>query len=274
MGFFSNYFSGVQELPNYMNFANDIKDGADPKTGLAKDTFSYKRPKRVELEEMYRSNSQTFSAINKTKQLIIGARSKIVARDISAQSQYDDFFDEIGNIGVPLSREDLDNSILHDMFIFGHAYVERVLNHSESKILDLKMIDAKLIDYAKDFDGNILLDANQRPLGYVMTIGEYPEYLGNPTPKNLSRNGNQIFLKAERIGHFKCFSFGNRFEALGFIETSYVDIKRKHWIEESATNSIYNNMHKHIIGYVGSETRMVGDQTEKSSFRFIKKFVL
>lgn len=39
MGFFSNYFSGVQELPNYMNFANDIKDGADPKTGLAKDTF-------------------------------------------------------------------------------------------------------------------------------------------------------------------------------------------------------------------------------------------
>jgi len=269
MGFFSSYFNNTSK--GYMNFANDIEEKADPRTGLSSTSgYSYKRPTREELERIYREDSQTFSSINKTKQLILGTRRYIRSKSLTAKKQYEDFFDNIGNIGIPMTEQDLHDSILHDMFVYGYAYVERVFDVFQKKILDLKMIDAKLIDYARDGQGNIILDESQRPIGFVMEVGRLPDYMGDKYPAGVVINSNQIYLEAKRIALFKCFSFGNRFESLGFIETSYVDIKRKHLIEDSVTNSIYNNIHKHIIGYVGNDSIRTGETQRKSVLDALK----
>ena len=118
MGLFSTYFNNIE--PEYMNFSQDISQKADPKTGLSKDNvFLYKRPTREELEKIYVEDSQTFSSINKTKQLILGTRRYLRSKSEKAQKQYESFFEDMGSIGIPMQEQDLHDSILHDMFVYG-----------------------------------------------------------------------------------------------------------------------------------------------------------
>lgn len=268
MGFLSNY-TGYDR--KHMGFAEETTKQAmpDQKTGLNKTNSNMKRPARTELELMYLTDSQTFGSINKSRFLIMGARHFIAAEE-NVKTKYDEFFKTIGQVGLEMGYEQILSSIYSDAFIFGHSYVEIVYNTSQTQIVDLKMIDAKIIDYAKDGDKNIVIGETGKPVGYVVTVGDNPGYSSDDVPPQVDVESGQIFLEAKRVGHIKCFTFGNRLEALGMIETSLLDIKRKHKIEDSATESIYNNMHKHIIGYVGSDSRVATRKQTETTLRSLQ----
>ena len=250
MGYMSN-FTG-----KYANFVASKEKGKPRTAASVEDETKFKRIDRKDLENTYLQDPQTFNTVNKIKQLIMQAGFEITADKKQAQSKYNDFFENIGTIGLKMDNKQLVDSITHDACLYGHAYVERIYNVSDTEIVDLKMIDAKLMDYARNEDNQIVTDSEQNPIGYVMYIGYNTKFdSGDYVPLNVKVDTEFIYLAAKRIAHFKMFSYGNRFESIGIVEPAYLDIKRKKKIETAATNSIHNTAAYPVIGYVGSETR-------------------
>lgn len=223
------------------------------------------RVPRRELENIYLTDPQAFNTINKSRQLIMAAGYKLESLKKGVQSKYDDFFDNIGKIGMRTNLHQMLSYIHHDKLLFGSAYVERIYDRDQTEILDLKMIDPKLMDFARDAENIIVVDRNQNPVGYVMDVGILDnKYMGDIIPDSTNENpirgqivlkGTEIFLLAFRIAHFRMFPFGNRFESIGIIEPAFQDIIRKHKIEDATANSIHNTASYPIVGYVGDNQR-------------------
>ena len=262
MGLMSN-FVGKSAI-----FASS-EDG-HPKTPSASENEvqPIKRVSRYDLERTYLTDPQTFNTVNKSKQLIMSAGFKIEANQKQHQSKYDEFFESIGTIGLRMDTRQLLSAIFHDKLWSGHAYVERIYNQSRKKIVDLKMVDPKLMDYARDKNEIIIVDDFQNPVGYSMFVGKGLE--GDPVPKNVVLEPEHIFLLAFRIAHFRMFPYGNRFEAVGIIEPAFLDIERKHKIEDAAANSIHNTASYPIIGYVGDNQRSATTKTMSSTLNALQ----
>lgn len=238
-----------------------------------------KRVNRRDLEDVYLTNPQAFNTINKSKQLIMSAGFEIRAQKKGVQSKYDDFFNNIGKIGMRTNTHQLISYIHHDKFLYGNAYVERIYDKDQTEILDLKMIDPKLMDFARDAEGIIVVDNFQNPVGYTMDIGrrdslfmgdEIPNTNDSPVTGNVVLRGTEIFLLAFRIAHFRMFTFGNRFDAVGVIEPAYEDITRKHKIEDATANSIHNTASFPIIGYVGDNQRAASQKVMDSTLNALQ----
>lgn len=257
MGFFED-FSG-----NDATFAT--ADTGSPKTLAVSEQDNiqpFKRIERIKLEAIYLTDPQAFNTVNKSRQLIMQAGFTLEAEKKSAQKKYDEFFQNIGTVGMNINFPQLFSYIHHDKLWCGNAYVERIRNKAQNKIVDLKMIDPKLMDYARDAENIIVVDETQNPVGYTMDVGRMGDSsLGDQLPKRGTTSspvvlkGTDIFLLAFRIAHFRMFPFGNRFEAVGIIEPAYHDIIRKHKIEDAQANSIHNTAAYPIVGYVGDSTR-------------------
>lgn len=260
MGFLSNFAYGEA------NFAS-TSIGV-PKSLAVSEQDQIQDAKRIEkaaLENIYLTDPQSFNTVNKSKQLIMQAGFKIESTKKGIQGKYDEFFENMGTIGMRTNLPQMLSYIYHDKFLYGVAYVERIYDREQTEIVDLKMIDPKLMDYARDAEDVIVVDAMQNPVGYTMNIGRRQDiHLGDEIPVSTEQSpvmgqvvlkGTQIFLLAFRIAHFRMFTFGNRFEAVGIIEPAYQDIIRKHKIEEATANSIHNTAAYPIIGYVGDNQR-------------------
>lgn len=236
------------------------------------------RVSRYELENIYLTDPQAFNTINKSKQLIMQAGFNIRAMKKGSQSKYDDFFNSIGSIGMKTNKNQLLSYIHHDKLLFGSAYVERIYDRELTEILDLKMIDPKLMDFARDTEGVIVVDKYQNPVGYTMDVGnrgassmgDIPPTLENGISSEISLDSTEIFLLAFRIAHFRMFPFGNRFESIGIIEPAFYDIIRKHKIEDATANSIHNTAAYPIIGYVGDNQRSASQKVMNSTLDAMK----
>ncbi len=239
-----------------------------------------KRVPRIELENIYLTDPQAFNTVNKSKQLIMQAGFKVEAAKKGSQGKYDDFFKNIGHIGMRTNLPQLLSYIFHDKFLYGSAYVERIYDREQTEILDLKMIDPKLMDYARDAEDVIVVDNQQNPIGYVMDVGrrdnrykgdDIPTSIGgSPVVGNVVLKGTDIFLLSFRIAHFRMFTFGNRFEAVGIVEPAFQDIIRKHKIEEATANTIHNTAAYPIIGYVGDNQRAASQTMMNSTLDAMK----
>jgi len=249
MGFMSN-FTG-----RYANFEKKSEQGMPMSAPTSSDLPEIKRVTRDNLENTYLTDSQTFNTINKIKQLIMQAGFLIKSDKKQTQSKYDEFFDGIGTIGLKMDVNQILDSLIHDLCLYGASYVERIYNQAGSRIVDLKMIDPKLMNYAKDAENQIITDSEQNPIGYTMFVGYSSNAVGDTIPEGVNVETDEIFLLTKRIAHFKLFSFGNRFESIGIVEPAYLDIQRKHKIETAAANSIHNTAAYPLIGYVGSDTK-------------------
>ena len=265
----------------YANFASD-KTGA-PRTLAVSEEDQVQnslRVPRMELENIYLTDPQAFNTINKSKQLIMSAGYEIRAQKKGVQSKYDEFFNNIGKIGMRTNTTQLLSYIHHDKFLYGNAYVERIYDTEQTEILDLKMIDPKLMDYARDASDIIVVDRFQNPVGYTMDVGRTgSRTFGDNIPKSTEQSpikgsvvlkGTQIFLLAFRVAHFRMFTFGNRFEAVGIIEPAFKDIIRKHKIEDATANSIHNTAAYPIVGYVGDSQRAASQPLMDSTLAAMK----
>lgn len=253
MGLFSQIL-GYREI----NLGNsNMGAGRALSTGLTP-----KEPNRIDrtlLEEDYRYDTVTFNIINKQLQMIMQAGFEIKTKRAMNQKFYDDFFEEIGDIGEEITKEELVEYILQDMLMYGNSYVELIYEYGDitKKIVDLKMIPEKRMDYIKRSDGSIAVDVYGRPLGYLMSFSNLynVQNLGDKIPKQYEgvaiKNSNQVFFLRERIAHFKLHTFGDRNYGIGLIEPAHTSTYRKLLIEEARTNEIYTRGANTIVASVG-----------------------
>lgn len=252
MGFISRALG----TPRIMNLANG--ESATP-IGIPNGVKVMNRVPSSALEEDYRFDPFTFNIINKDIQLIMRAGFKIKTKTARWQKKYDAFFESIGEIGEPFTKEEMVEYILQDELMYGNCFVEKVFRNGDynDKMLDFNFISEKRMDYAKDASKNIVLDKYGNPIGYVMSMprGYNSRGKGDPIPMEykdkVSMDSNQIFFNPKRIAHFKLFTYGDRFYGLGLIEPAHVSTFRKLKIEEARTNEIYTRGSNTIIASVG-----------------------
>ncbi len=210
----------------------------------------------TELESCYVFDPIVFNSINKIVQAIMSAGYEIRCdgdRSEEIVEFYKKFLDNIGKVGENTTWEELVSTIFQNQLVYGKHYIEDVYNVQMTQMLDLVSLDPKRMDYAKSSADKIVLDSYGRPVGYVQTLpqGMDIEGKGDPAPDTGTLKSQQIFLKPERIAHFKLYTFGDKFDGLGIIEPAYKSIVRRQNIEEAQANSIYARGTYPIIAYVG-----------------------
>lgn len=269
MGFLTNFVTGFQ----HGSFASRVDMGT-PKTAAtvqSDGTDSYKRVDRKKLEQLYLEDAQTFNTINIYKQLLLQTGYKILADNKTVQRQYDNFFDNIGKIGMHMKSEQLVDRILQDTCLYGYAYIEKVFNE-KSRIVDLKPVDAKLMDYARNQENMIMVDSTQNVLGYTMNVGYIQNAISDPLPRGIKMQNTQIFVRAERIACFILFPFGNGFESLGIVEPAYEAIVRKRKIETAVANTIHNSAAYPVYAVVGDSQRSASKTLMNSTLEALQNF--
>ena len=271
MGFFSETIVGYKMA----DFSSKSKEIGVPRTAsstIQDATLTSSRVPRLDLERLYREDAQTFKLINTYKQLLLQAGYRIVADNKTNQKQYDEFFDNIGKIGMHYKLKQLLDRIIQDCVLYGQAYIERVYDITGTKIVDLKPIDAKLMDYVRDMKYVIMTDIEQNPLGYVMNVGYYSDAVSDKWPSMSRQLPSYIFLRPERIACFILSPYGNGFEGMGLVEPAYKQITRKMRIEESASNAIYNASDNLKYAIVGDAQRSASTQLMNSTLDTLRNW--
>ena len=211
-----------------------------------------------ELERAYRKDPICFNAINKNGQMIMAAGHEFTDASEGNLKKFQDFFDNIGMVGEDITEDELWDAIYKYQMIYGSAYIELVFNKSMTKVVDLTIMDSKRVDYAKDNQNRIAVDRFGKPIGYVLKLPYGIKAEGDEIPEEhrgrVQKDSNEIFMLPIRIAHFKLYTAGDRFYAIGLIEPAYKSILRKMNIEEDQTNSIYSRGTYPVIAYVGDQT--------------------
>lgn len=239
---------------------------------------STQRVNREELEADYRFDPITFNMINKQTQLIIRAGFNIKSKKARWQKWWDEFFENIGYIGEETTKEELVEYIINDMIMYGNCFLELIFDSKDEKIVDLKIIPEKKMDYAKNTNKEIAIDDFGKPIGYVFTLpfGKSGRGLGDEIPKKyinrVSLEPNQIFFLPKRIAHFKLHTYGERFYGIGLIEPAHRSTFRKMKIEESRTNEIYTRGANTIIAKVGNPDHEPGEEEISDTLEQIANF--
>ncbi|MHA1866468.1 MAG: hypothetical protein ACTSXD_00220, partial [Candidatus Heimdallarchaeaceae archaeon] len=168
--------------------------------------------------------------------------------------------------------------ILQDMLMYGNSFVELIYDKSDKKIVDLKTIPEKNMDYAKDSNKNVAINEYGKPVGYVLSLpfGVSGRGKGDLVPskyKNkVSLDSNQIFLLPKRIAHFKLFTYGDRFYGIGLLEPCHKSTYRKMLLEEARTNEVYTRGTNTIVANVGDENHEPGTQEIENVLDQISNF--
>lgn len=268
MGFFQEFTSF-----KYADFSRKPLEVGIPRTSsstIQDATQTLARTPKAELERLYFKDAQTFKIVNKYKRLLLQAGYRVVADNKTNQKQYDNFFEDIGQIGLHYKLKQLMERIIHDCTLYGHAYIERIYDESGNYIVDLKPVDAKLMDYVRDMKYVIMTDLQQNPLGYTMYVGYYSDAIGDMYPQGARVIPGFIFLRTERIANIIINPIGNGFEGIGLIEPAYDQITRKMNIEKSASNAIYNSADSLIYAVVGNEQRNPSTQLMNATLTTLK----
>ena len=209
------------------------------------------------IDFIYLKDGVSFNIINKMVQTIMKADYKMITDKKGIGTYFENFFDEIGRIGEETTLKKLFEFIFKDLFMYGNSFVELIYNKRGNKIVDLKLINTEMVDYARTKEGNIAIDENSKPIGYMISIpyGMSARGKGDIIPEKykrfISKNNQQIFLLPKRIAHFKINAFGDRYWGVGLLEPILQQVLRKKSIEEAQTNSIYTRGTYPVIAEVG-----------------------
>jgi len=181
----------------------------------------------LELELAYLKHALTFNAINRNVQSILTTKERLIHPDKNIVDYYYKFLENVGGNGGLTWRE-VKELIFRYQLIYGGQFTELIEDSSGKKIIDLDSIDPKQMDYAKNGTNSITLDKYGNPVGFVQSIPyEYTGDIRNkiPPPPGVVLKGNQIYIPASRIAHFKFWTIGPGFYPIGLIEPAYQSIK-------------------------------------------------
>lgn len=214
---------------------------------------------RNALETSYIKEPTTFNLVNVMTQLIMSPDHTLDG-DKSEVDYMSEVIDSIGFNGGTNTWEQVLTLIFKHQIMFGNAYIGLITKSGggdDADIVDFDIIDPKLIDYAKDGNGNIVLDEVGRVIGYIQTIPEgssttdLEPYQKAKIPETVAIEANQLFIPREKIVHFKLHALGDNFYPLGFIEPAFNAINYKLKLEESLANAIWRDGFPTLIGKYG-----------------------
>jgi len=231
------------------------------------------RVSKSELEYTYRVDSFIFNAVNITGQVIMAAGSELEAKKSGTKKWFASFFENISKVGADSTENEIKARILQDCFIYGGSYNELVWNEGDDKIVDIKILDPKEMDFARDANTNIALNEDGKPFGFVQTvpyeIDPLSENMGDPKPESVALNeGNQIFIEARRICYIPLYTYGAGFEGMGKVEPAYKATIWKLNLLKAGAESSSRRGFSPIIARVGTENvhptpQMVANVLEK-----------
>ncbi len=254
-----------------------VTTGKEPIQISAKVTPTIERVDPEELEQTYVSDSVCFNSINKSTQMIMAAYPGIEEL-LQNNKDFIEFFESIGDIGEDITFNELLEAIFKYLMIYGNVHVELVFDkRTDSKVVDLALIDPKRMDYAKNSNNKIALDRFGKPVGYALKFPwDIPvSNLGDKIPDGfkdkVNLGQNQIFMLPRRICHFKLYTYGDRFYGLGLVEPAHKSTIYKKNIEEAQANSIYQRGMYPILGFVGDELHEPTPQDIESTLKELVK---
>jgi len=238
--------SKITELTSAPINQGDIMGGA-PKSLKSTNEVS-DRILAEELELTYMHNPIVFNSINKITQTIMSAPHEIKAEDPKVQKFFIEFTKTLGLRGSMISWDELLSQTFQNQCIYGKNFIENIYNKKGDKIVDWDSLDVKRIDYAKDSNDNIVLNANYNPVGYFQTVVDgtiVPKELFEKSkmeaPKEVVVPENTIYLSSKRIAQFKLYSVGDGFYPLGLVESIYKISLRKLNMEDALANAVYRH---------------------------------
>ena len=196
-------------------------------TPITSKQTTYFAPKDKKLlETAFRECQVIAQGIIKFTQIIMSGEPTLECKDENVLSYFNDFVDNIGNIGNDLHWYELLMRIFQDQFIYGEAWVEKIFNTNKTRIVDLDIIDATSMDYAKNGSDKIVLDKYGVPVGYVQQLepGQLEVGRGSFTPPEGVYVANKKYIPREYIAHIMLYRTGNGFYPLGLVEMAYNDI--------------------------------------------------
>lgn len=221
------------------------------------------------IDYIYTSDSTTYNSINLMVNTIMAAGFDFMHKNNLVEKIFNEFFDNIGEVDRSVSKWSLIRNIYADLFKFGNSFMELIYNTRQTKIVDLRNLETKNVDYARDGEGNVALDDFGNPIGYVLLLdyGQNAVGKGDEVPEKYRRRVNlestMIFMLPHRIAHFKMNEKSDRLWGVGVLEPVIQAILRKQAIEEAQSNSIYTRGTSPVIGYVGdTEHEATPDQLE------------
>ena len=217
---------------------------------------------RKEYEEIYKKDGTIKNSINIYSQVITQAGFYFKGNEDSVR-YLNAFFDNLGSVGTSIDKEDFLDTLVRYPFIYGSFYAELVSDKKDKQIVDIEVLDPKKMDYARNEQGQILVDAFNRPIGYIEKIEANSSYYfveqmtQKYKPPKEMYVGDVYYYKyipRERIAHYNIYTVGDRLTGIGMIETIYNEAKYK----QELSNNYGNNALKHsapkLIAKVGDET--------------------
>ena len=266
MGIFTNYFgtTGTRSVVLAGGSTGQGKPIAIVKTK------GYRTINFPTINYLYETDSTTYNSINLMVNTIMAAGFQFMSKEKDVERIFNEFFDNIGIVDTSVTKWSLIRNVYSDLFKFGNSFMELIYNKKGNKVVDLRNLEAKNVDYARDGEGNVALDEFGNPIGYVLLLdfGQSNQGQGDQVPEKYKRSINlesqMIFMLPFRIAHFKMNEKSNRLWGVGVLEPVIQAILRKQALEEAQSNSIYTRGTSPVIGYVGdAEHEATPDQLEE-----------
>ncbi len=201
------------------------------KASFSKSTDNQKqksvRVEKSKIREICMSDAMSFNMLNVYTNLIMKAGYKYIGET----EEYEKLFSEMKNYGDKSSIRRLHKELLRDRGQYGAAFLELIPYEDGNGIADLRRVNASKIDYVRDKQGNLILDRNGEPFGFVMDFGANAKLKskGDTVPSELTvlgfnLNKGQIYLKRDKIVVFPLYRLENNYDYIGLIEPAYQDI--------------------------------------------------
>jgi len=195
-----------------------------------------------------------FNTLNKTTQLILSAGYRLEG-DSKQIEVVDRFTNSLALKGTSTDWETVQELTFKNQLIFGRAFIEKIYNKQHTRIVDLDLVDPEVIDYARDYMGNIVLDENGDPKGYVEYIpyGVTMPKVIIPFPNDIKPVSNGIYVPADRMIHFSLYPMGDGINDYGIIEPVYPSIQQKKNVQDSFSSFLVRLGYPILAMYVGDD---------------------
>ena len=231
------------------------------------------RVPKKDLEEIYFKDPLLFNSINKSTQMITAAGYRIAYTNKKEENKFKELLFNLGRVGEDYTWNELYYYIYWAQKVFGAAWIELIWDQEDEQIIDLSRLDPKVMDYARNGDGIILLDEDQKPVGYTQKLpyGVIAKGQGDEVPekygKTLSYGDDTIFLLPKRIALIKMYTAGDGLSFYGCIEPAYSSSTRKLLLEEAGTNSAYQRWMAPLVAYVGDDKHPATTQLSNETLK-------
>ena len=268
----------VKNLNQGINLGN-YREGGIINPFAHKDA-SVMRVSKAELERIYLKDPQLRNSVKRQQQMVGASGYHLEYHSEEEQNFFEKFFNEMGSVGDDCDFDQIYKDIPKNEIIFGANWTELVWDEEDERIVDINRLDAKRMDYARNSSGDIVLDNNQKIIGYTMQLPKgyqrkRGDNLGDAIPigydKLVSLGSDRIFLLPKRIALIRFEEEGDGLEFWGLVETIYHDVLRKGDLEKAGFNSAFQRWMSPLVGYIGDPTHPPTPQLASQTLNSMKK---